>query len=283
VTGFGEALLAGSEGPVRRFFTHAIREAAPLPSGVRLSMAGRIRAGRWLPFVAEQDCDARSFSWRARVGWRRVTPLHVHDRYERGAGSVELRLFGRLRLSRSADPDTTRSAAGRAALEAVVFAPATVVPGSGVHWRADGEDRLVARFDLPPERPEVHVQIDESGAMRTAHAQRWGDPGGRGFGYVPCGCEVHAERRLGDFVIPSRISVGWWFGTPGYEPFFEAEIRALRPVGASFDAEGGGECQHQCGARGRAGGGGDAAATGQRLGEELDRDERQHRPGRERE
>ena len=225
--GFGEELLAGADEPVRRFFTHAIRQGAPLPSRVRLSMAGRVRAGRWLPFVAEQQCDARSFSWRARVGWGRVTPLHVHDRYERGAGSVELRLFGRLRLSRSADLDTTRSAAGRAALEAVVFAPATVPPGGGVRWRADGDNRLVARFDLPPERPEVHVQIDRAGAMRAAHAQRWGDPAKRGFGYVPCGCEVHAERRFGDLVVPSRVTVGWWFGTPRYAPFFEAEITEL--------------------------------------------------------
>jgi hypothetical protein len=266
---------------VRRFFTHAIREGAPLPQGVRLSMAGRIRAGRWLPFVAEQHCDARSFSWRARVGWRAMTPLHVHDRYEHGSGSVELRLFGRLRLSRAADTDTTRSAAGRAALEAVVFAPATVLPGSGVGWRADGDDRLVARFDFPPEHPEVHVQIDRAGAMRSAHAQRWGDPAKQGFGYVPCGCEVQAERAFGDFVIPSRISVGWWFGAPSYEPFFEAEIRDLHPLGASFHAEGGGEPQHQGRPRSRAGRGGDPPPARERLGQELDRHEREHRPGRE--
>ena len=195
-------------------------------------MAGRVRAGRWLPFVAEQRRDARSFSWRARVGWGRVTPLHVHDRYEGGSGSVDMRLFG-LRLSRSDDTDTTRSAAGRVALEAVVFAPASVLPGSGVSWRADGDARLVARFDLPPERPEVHLQIDRAGAIRTAYAQRWGDPARQGFAYVPCGCEVHAERAFGDFTIPSRISVGWWFGTPSYEPFFETEIRELHPAGPS--------------------------------------------------
>jgi hypothetical protein len=227
---FSEELLAGADEPVRRFFSHAIRQGAPLPSRMRLSMAGRIRAGRWLPFVAEQHCDARSFSWRARVGWGPLTPLHVHDRYANGSGSVEMRLFGRLRLSRSDDTDTTRSAAGRAALEAVVFAPPSTLPGSGVEWRADGDDQLVARFELPPERPEVHVRIDGAGAMRTVRAQRWGDPAKRGFGYVPCGCEVRAERAFGDFVIPSRVSVGWWFATPSYEPFFEAEITDARPT-----------------------------------------------------
>jgi hypothetical protein len=224
-------VLAGAEEPVRRFFSHAIRVGAPLGQGVRLSMAGRVKAGRWLRFVAEQHCDARSFSWRARVGWGPLTPLHVHDRYAHGRGSVEMRRFGRLHLSRSDDADTTRSAAGRAALEAVVFAPASTLPGSGVEWRVDGDDRLVARFDLPPERPEVHVRIDHGGALRTVHAQRWGNPAELGFGYVPCGCEVHAERAFGDFIIPSRISVGWWFGTPRYKPFFQAEITDARPTG----------------------------------------------------
>jgi uncharacterized protein DUF6920 len=150
-----------------------------------------------------------------------------------------------------------------------------------VRWRADGDNWLVARLDLPRERPEVHVQIDRAGALRTAHAQRWGDPANRGFAYVACGCEVHPERAFGDFVIPSRVSVGWWFGKPSYEPFFEAEIRALQPVGASVDAESGGESPHQGGARGRAGGGGDPATARERLGQELERDERQHCPGRE--
>jgi hypothetical protein len=168
---FGEELLAGADEPVRRFFRHAIRDGARLPQRVRLLMTGRVKAGRWLPFVAEHQCDSRSFSWRARVGWGPVTPLHVHDCYEDGRGSVEMRFFG-LRLSRSDDTDTTRSAAGRAALEAAVFAPASDLPGGGVSWRADTDDQLVARFDLPPERPEVHLQIDGAGAIRTAHAQR---------------------------------------------------------------------------------------------------------------
>jgi hypothetical protein len=45
-------------------------------------------------------------------------------------------------------------------------------------------------------------------------------------GYVPCGAEVHAERRFGPLLLPSRVTVGWWFGTPRWAPFFEAEIVA---------------------------------------------------------
>jgi len=61
--------------PVRRFFGHAIRESAAPAGGVRLTMAGRVKVGAWLPFTAEQTVDGRSFAWRARVGWGPVTPL----------------------------------------------------------------------------------------------------------------------------------------------------------------------------------------------------------------
>jgi hypothetical protein len=56
-----------------------------------------------------------------------------------------------------ADEDTARSAAGRAALESVVFAAPSVLPQRGVARRAESDERLVARFDLPPERPEKAV------------------------------------------------------------------------------------------------------------------------------
>jgi hypothetical protein len=43
------------------YVTHAILPAAPLAVGERLSMPGRIKMGRWLPFGADQEIDDRSF------------------------------------------------------------------------------------------------------------------------------------------------------------------------------------------------------------------------------
>jgi len=198
-------------------------------TGVRLAMSGRIKAGVWMPFTASQRSDGRSFTWRARVAIGSLTLLTVLDRFADGAGSVEGRLFGRRRLFRAHDEDTTRSAAGRAALEGV-FAPMCLLPERGVTWRPEAEDLIVASWDVPPERPEVRLHIDGNGALRSASALRWGKLGRGTVGYVPCGCEVWAERRFGDLVVPSRVTVGWWFGTPRYKPFFEAEITELAPV-----------------------------------------------------
>jgi hypothetical protein len=127
---FDRSLVGDLDEPVQRFFTHAIRDGAALGDGVRLTMTGRIKVGTWLPFTAEQTVDGRSFGWRARVGWGPITPLRVVDRYADGAGVTEGRLLGRLTLFHADDLDTTRSAAARAALESVVFAPPSVLPSA---------------------------------------------------------------------------------------------------------------------------------------------------------
>jgi hypothetical protein len=227
---FTADMLAGLDEPVRRYFSHAISDRAALSNGVRMAMSGRIKVGLWLPFTAEQTVDGRSFAWRARVGWGPLTPLRVIDGYADAAGSTEGRLLGQVTLFHAADVNTARSAATRAAIESVVFAPPSVLPGSGVTWRAATDNVILARFDLPPERPEVRLRIDEHGAIRTVSALRWGNAGEKTFHYIPFGGDVHAERRFGDLVLPSTLSVGWWFDTPRYAPFFRAEINAVTPT-----------------------------------------------------
>jgi hypothetical protein len=220
-------MLQGVDEPVRRYLSHAISDGAPLSSGVRMAMSGRIKVGLWLPFTAEQTVDGRSFMWRARIGRGPLTPLRVVDQYADAAGSTDGRLLGRVTLFHAGGLDTARSAATRAAIESVVFAPSSVLPGRGVSWRAESQNVIAARFDLPPEHPEVHVRIDEGGAIRAVSALRWGNAREKTFQYIPFGGEVHAERRFGDFVVPSYLSVGWWFDTPRYAPFFKAKILGI--------------------------------------------------------
>ena len=225
---FDPVQLGTQDEPVRRFFGHAIAAGASLAPAVRLRMKGRVKADLWLPFAAEEEIDGRSFDWRARVGLGPLTVLRIEDRFARGVGSSEGLVFGRAQLFASADEDTARSGAGRAALESVAFAPVSVLPERGVAWRAESDELLVARFDLPPERPEVEVRIDANGAVRSLSASRWGPTEDEsGYEYIPCGCHVHDERRFGELTIPSRLTVSWRFGTPRERPFFKTEITAL--------------------------------------------------------
>jgi hypothetical protein len=229
---FEAALLDGLDEPVRRYFAHAIRDGAALAAGARIAMSGHIKVGVWLPFTARQECDGRSFAWHARVGLGRVTVLTVLDRFVDGVGSTEGRLFGRRRVFHAADEDTSRSAAGRAALEAV-FAPMSLLPQRGVRWRAEHDELIVGTWDIGPERPELRIRVAGDGAVRSVSTLRWGNAGQRDFGYIPCGCEARSERRFGDVVVPSALTVGWWFGTPRYVPFFEADVLELAPAGGT--------------------------------------------------
>jgi hypothetical protein len=121
---------------MRRYFAHALGREAGRGRGVRLSMRGRIRVGRWLDFVAEWQGDGRSFAWRARAGLGRLRPLHILDEYRSGAAQMSVRLFGRLRLVHADNDDTVRSGAGRTAVEAATWAPMALLPDRGVSWWA---------------------------------------------------------------------------------------------------------------------------------------------------
>lgn len=221
--GAPSAPLERLDGPVRRYLSHALPGGAPDGDGIRLTMEGRINVGRWLAFTADQTFAGHSFTWRARAGWRSFRPLHVVDTYGPGAGSTVGTLFGRLPFMRATGDDTARAAAGRAAAESI-WTPWTLLPGPDVAWRAESDDHIVARVSIPPERPEIHLAIAPDGAVRTVSLMRWGNAGQKAFGYLPFGGHIHEERRFGDLVLPSRVSVGWWYGTPRYQPFFEATV-----------------------------------------------------------
>lgn len=222
--------LSGLDEPVRRYFTHALAAHAPLSRGTRLRMRGRIKVGLWLPFRATWEGDARSLSWQADCGPGGIRLLRAVDRFADGRGSMDVRIAGRLPIVHAADDDTTRSGAGRAAAEAI-WTPASLLPERGVRWRAESGEEIVAALDVPPERPELRLRIDPVGAVRSGWVMRW-HKGSRGErGYVPCVAHVLAERRFGALTIPSRVAVGWWFDTPRYRPFFEAEILAAEPLG----------------------------------------------------
>jgi hypothetical protein len=229
---FDPASLRALEEPVQRYLNHSLAPGAVAAGGRRFSMVGRIKVGGWLAFDAEQEMaqDGHAFTWTARAGLGPIRPLRVVDRYRLGAGSTEGRLLGRLRFMHADDQDTARSAAGRAAVESILD-PTSLLPDNGVSWQAERDDLIVARFDVPPERAEVRLRIDATGALRSVEIKRWGNVGQDGFGYIPFGGDIHAERRFGDLVLPSELTIGWWYGTARYRPFFQATIHDARARG----------------------------------------------------
>ena len=229
---FDRGLLEPLDEPVRRYFTHAVGDRATLAGGVRLRLSGQIRVGVWLRFTSVWTGDGHSFCWRAAAGPGRLRALAVCDQFADGCGSMDVRLRSpfasvpALRLLHAENADTARSGAGRAALEAL-WTPASLLPGRGVSWRAESEQRILAAWDVPPERPELQIDIDARGAVRSWWALRWRD---RRSGYVPFGAIVHEERTFGSMTVPSRLTAGWGFGADRWTPFFRCEVEQFEQV-----------------------------------------------------
>lgn len=227
---FRRELVDDLDEPVKRFLIHAIGEGSAVGIGTRLTMNGRIRVGAWLPFHATEVCEATSFEWRARIGPGRLRILDVLDRFGDARGQTRARLAGRKTIFDRDDGDTARSAAARAAIEAAVWAPTSLIGHPDVDWQADSENTVIASWPLAPETVRVRLEIDGEGAVRSATIPRWGDVGREDFGYIPFGAEIHSERRFGKLIVPDRVTVGWWFNTPNYRPFFKATVQDVTPA-----------------------------------------------------
>lgn len=195
-------------------------------------MSGQIKVGPlWLPFTAQQESGQQAFAWTARVGVGRCTPLVVTDRYDADGGLTAGRLLSRRTLFRTTGPDTTRSAAGRVALEACAFAMPGLLPHLGVVWSAESDELIIARWQVGTEAVTVRVRLHASGAVRAVSTQRWGGRVGTpDYQYIACGGELADERRFGDFTVPTRMTVSWWYGGAGAAPFFRARLRDFAAV-----------------------------------------------------
>jgi len=127
---------------------------AALAPRTRLRMAGRIKVGVWLAFRAGWEGDGRSFRWSATAGPFGVPLLRVVDSFAAGRGAMDVRLHGGVRLIHAENADTARSAAGRAAGEAI-WTPAALLsaPWRGVARR----DRRGDRGQPGMSRPSVRA------------------------------------------------------------------------------------------------------------------------------
>jgi len=224
-TRFDPGQIAALPEPVRRYLQHAIAPGTPLASAVRLRMHGEIKIKRWCAFSAEQViCWSRGFIWQAsaRVG---ALTIRGSDRYVDGWGAMRWRLFGLVPFITAAGPDITRSAAGWVNLECAWLPP--VLCGKEVCWSAADASHIRASFKAHGEMADVSFAVDESGAVKTLSAPRWGNPGGQEFRYATFGGFAGSEANFGGYTIPTSFHAGWYFGSDRFEPegeFFRATI-----------------------------------------------------------
>ena len=230
---FDDGDLAGLPEPVMRYLRAAIAQGAPLARAADMVMRGRLRLkGRWLPFRAHEVlAPHEGFVWRARVGG----VITGSDRCIGGHGQMDWKLFGLVRVAHAEGDDVTRSAAGRAAGEAV-WVPTSLLPRFGVRWDATSEHDLRVGLTIDGADVTLHMRIDDVGHLKWVRLDRWGDPDETGtWGLHPFGFQVTETRRLGPFSIPAAGTAGWFHGTDRWADgqFFRCDITSLDPVGGA--------------------------------------------------
>jgi hypothetical protein len=159
---FEAGLVSEVDEPIRRYFTHALAPGAKLghggpadhgrpDQGRRLDALRSRMAGRWALFRVARPCRPTVPPTARMTTTRRATAART---FASSAG---------LGWCTARGDDATRSAAGRAAVEAAIWAPGSLLPSRGVAWHADSEDEIVGTWEVPPERPEGHIRIDGAG------------------------------------------------------------------------------------------------------------------------
>lgn len=222
---FDSAQLAALPEPARRYISHAIAPGTPLASAVRLRMHGEIKLKRWYPFSAEQViCWSRGFIWQAAV---RMGALAIRgsDRYVDGQGAMHWKLFGLVPFITASGPDITRSAAGRVNMECA-WLP-SVLCREDVSWSASDPSHIRISFAARGENAAIDLTIDESGAPKSISMPRWGNPERAEFRYATFGGFLEKEATFSGYTIPTRLRMGWHFGTERFETegeFFRAAI-----------------------------------------------------------
>lgn len=222
---FDPAAFSNLPEPAHRYIVHAIAAGTPLALAVRLYMHGEIKLKRWFPFSAEEVIRwGRGMIWNATVRMHGL-PLLGGDRYRDGEGAMRWKLLGIIPLINASGPDITRSAAGRVNIESI-WLP-SVLCADNVSWAARDDSHLQASFHGHGEAAEIDYTIDPRGGLKSLSMPRWGNPEGAEFHYVACGAWVESERTFGGYTIPSRLRVGWHFGTKRFESegeFFRVTI-----------------------------------------------------------
>jgi hypothetical protein len=202
------------------YLRHAIAEGTPLARAVRLTMTGEIKLKGWLPFTATQVVRADGgFVWSARVqkGLMFITGF---DKFVERVGEMRWKLLGLFPVMTGSGPDISRSAGDRFAIERIMLPSALCRPE--VRWTSEGGAVTAEEPRISP----ITLGLNPTGAAKSVSMLRWGNPDGGAFGLFPFGGLVEEEKTWGGYTIPSRLRIGWHFGTDRFEEgeFFRAQI-----------------------------------------------------------
>ena len=177
------------------------------------------------PFRAQEVIRSdRGLIWQAAVRMKAL-PISGYDRFLDGAGEMRWKLLGLIPIIRASGADITRSAVGRFAAESVWLPSLLLAPD--VSWAVGDSNVVRVTLNVNGQAAEMEFVMDESGCLRNMTMQRWGNPEGGQFHRASFGAIVEDESTFGGYTIPTKLRIGWYFGTQRFEAegeFFRCPI-----------------------------------------------------------
>lgn len=213
----------------RKYLEHAIAPGTRLASAVRLRMHGEIKLKRWLPFTAEQVIRRdHGMIWKATVRMFGL-PIRGFDRLIDGEGAMHWKLFGLIPIMSASGTDITRSAVGRVAAESVWIPSAMCADDTS--WVPRDANHAQARITVARIATDVDLGVDDDGRLMSIALQRWGNPHAAQFHNAAFGGIAEQERTFDGYTIPTRLRIGWYFGSARFESegeFFRVTVDDAR-------------------------------------------------------
>ena len=228
---FSPDKLAHLPEAAKQYLEHAIAPGTQLASAVRLKMHGEIKLKKWIPFKAEQViCWEHGLIWSATAWMNSFLPIVGSDRVIDGVGAMQWKLLGLFSVITENGADITRSAIGRLQSESLCLP--SVFCGDDISWTSTEssnlDSNLHSSFVVQDERAELDFTLDQTtGRLKTFKLPRWGNPDGTEFRYVDFGGTLEDDRTFCGYTIPTRLRIGWYFGSERFESegeFFRATI-----------------------------------------------------------
>ncbi len=211
---FDQSDLEGLPESAKRYLSHAIAPGTPLATAVRLKMHGEIKLKSWLPFKAEQVIRLdRGLLWQATVKMMGL-PMTGYDMMIDGFGEMRWKYVGIIPVVHASGPDILKSANGRMRAECC-WLPSAFLLGNP-KWRSATEEDVSVEFDLLHVREVLSFGLGPEG-IKEIKMRRWGSPASGEFQLMDFGGVIEEERTFGGYTIPTKLRIGWHYGSERFE------------------------------------------------------------------
>ncbi|MCY7319352.1 MAG: hypothetical protein LH617_11625 [Ramlibacter sp.] len=219
--------------PVQRYFRGVLKDGQAIVSALSVEHTGTFnmsdKAQQWKPFTSTQRIITRrpGFDWDARIMMLPGAPVHIHDAYVAGVGTLRGAVFGLIPVVDIANtPELAQGELMRFLAEAAWY-PTALLPSQGVRWEAI-DDRS-ARATLSDETISVALTFNfhAAGPIDTVRSESRGRVVDGKTSAAPWQGRFWDHALRNGIRVPLHGEVAWIL-PEGVKPYWRGSITAIK-------------------------------------------------------